>query len=1420
MDRAGAIPRRSRFSRGVVIGIATLVTGLTVGINLTGTAHATAPPPQIAGSPAAPTASEISPVCTTTTPASTLGPATNLPSQPTSTVVKPPGGVDNFTATATDLYVDTGSQLITYTLAGAQVSAFTLPAQFAGNADEVYQPLVDPSGDIYLSSYYGTAVDKFSPTGTLLWSVDPQGGNPTAIFSTGSGANFTVVVSLVQDTSTSVVLSPTTGAVTGTFPLVVGTTGFVTPESDGNLLFSANGYVETVDPTGKVLSTFGAPNIEGNGQHTGSGTQFYYPAQAVQGPDGTIYTADPLSTMQATSPNGYLKGSTTLGGALAFGGWGFALEGSTFYYQSGSPFNGPADSISSFSLSTVQTFLGAIQAPSDSLGWGAGLSTPATGNYFAPGTTPTVDATFDPWWTADASHLQLAYSVEDTTSLSAETVPTPTTISLPTTPTGLASIPLTLPAADTQPGPYEVQATLYDTSTSPATDLGTTCLPYTVGATGDGLNFATLPAGAGYGGPTDPRGVALNSQLGLGALRSGTVIDWTSLLPNCNASAPTAATCGPSALTFASASTSPYMAAYLALQDHVTYWVQVSGGEPMAIALVNSGYWQGDVASLVAHYATVPAGCTGCAPVTNWEPWNESNNTGWGNGGTYVTKVLAPFYAAVKSVLPGSASTVIGGSSLEPSIGWWQQLIAAGGLADMDVAAIHPYTGSNDSYEEDGMPAQVRQLQALLGSKPLWFTEIGWWSDGDYNYLGQANDMSRSLIWQKVLGVPVENYFYDEGAWGNNGISFSLIQATNTVDYVKPAALATMTTSGVLAGRPYVSMPATGIPQAYQADFGTTSGGSTDVAAVWSDGLSATAGVTLTDPAGGTDPITVTSEYGNTSTVQAVSGTTYSLPLSDQVSFLTYPAGDTLTVGPTEAYGANLASSGSGATATASSGNASAAIAGLTVGNGQGWSSGPGDTTPSLTVNLAGASTLDRVIVDTQSVGSTATSLRDYTLSADEPGNGWVTIATMTNEYRYHEQLFTFAPLVATALRVNVTEVNFGGYYGGGIPPWWGTGQAAQAFIHTIEAYSGSGGPAVVNGTALTPLLGGSSGGGTGGGTTTTTTSVPPTTTTTVPPTTTTVPPTTTTVPPTTTTTVPPTTTTTVPPTTTTVPPTTTTTTTVPPTTTTTTVPPTTTTTTTVPPTTTTTTTVPPTTTTLPSQGTLPSTTTTTTTTPPHHGGGTGNGSNQGNRFKGYWLTTNNGGIFTFGQAVAFGSVSGFALNKPIVGMTSTPDKQGYWMVASDGGMFNFGDGGFYGSTGGYPLNKPIVGMADTPDGGGYWLVASDGGIFAFGDAAFYGSTGALHLNEPIVGMSSTPDGGGYWLVASDGGIFAFGDAGYYGSTGGHHINAPITGIQDSPTGLGYWLVARDGGIFAFGDAHYYGSAGGAHLQNPAIAIS
>jgi hypothetical protein len=204
----------------------------------------------------------------------------------------------------------------------------------------------------------------------------------------------------------------------------------------------------------------------------------------------------------------------------------------------------------------------------------------------------------------------------------------------------------------------------------------------------------------------------------------------------------------------------------------------------------------------------------------------------------------------------------------------------------------------------------------------------------------------------------------------------------------------------------------------------------------------------------------------------------------------------------------------------------------------------------------------------------------------------------------------------------------------------------------------------------------------------------------------------------------------------------------------------------------------------------------------------------------GYWLVASDGGIFSYGDATFYGSAGNLTLNKPIVGMAATPGGFGYWLVASDGGVFSYGDAQFFGSTGAITLNKPIVGMASTPDGGGYWLVASDGGVFAFGDAAFHGSLGGTPLRGSVVGIASTPDGGGYWVMTSDGGVFPYGDAVFYGSMSGIVLNAPVVGTAGSSDGAGYWLAASDGGIFSYGDAAFYGSAGGIHLNKPIVGVA
>ena len=189
----------------------------------------------------------------------------------------------------------------------------------------------------------------------------------------------------------------------------------------------------------------------------------------------------------------------------------------------------------------------------------------------------------------------------------------------------------------------------------------------------------------------------------------------------------------------------------------------------------------------------------------------------------------------------------------------------------------------------------------------------------------------------------------------------------------------------------------------------------------------------------------------------------------------------------------------------------------------------------------------------------------------------------------------------------------------------------------------------------------------------------------------------------------------------------------------------------------------------------------------------------------GYWQTSPNGYVYSFGDAGYYGSMGGVSLNAPIVGIVATPDGKGYWLVGADGGIFNFGDAGFYGSMGGKALNAPVVGMAATPDGKGYWLVGADGGIFTFGDAGFYGSMGGKALNAPVVGMAATPSGKGYWLVGADGGIFNFGDAGFYGSfTNSSDNSSKIVSIARTVTGNGYYVLHNNGYIDGAGDAFIF----------------
>lgn len=161
--------------------------------------------------------------------------------------------------------------------------------------------------------------------------------------------------------------------------------------------------------------------------------------------------------------------------------------------------------------------------------------------------------------------------------------------------------------------------------------------------------------------------------------------------------------------------------------------------------------------------------------------------------------------------------------------------MAAGALPLLDVATVHPYTGHNRSWEEQGTVAALSQLKAVIGDLPLLDSESAWWSDGPANIFSQADKPSRAQLWMRVLGMGPWSYFLPEGGYGDYGLSYSLIQSDRTPDnYVKPAAAALQVEDTQLRGRSFLGMVDTAIPHAYAAPFGALD--RVTAAAFWSRG--------------------------------------------------------------------------------------------------------------------------------------------------------------------------------------------------------------------------------------------------------------------------------------------------------------------------------------------------------------------------------------------------------------------------------------------------------------------------------------------------------------------------------------------------------------------------------------------------------
>ncbi len=198
---------------------------------------------------------------------------------------------------------------------------------------------------------------------------------------------------------------------------------------------------------------------------------------------------------------------------------------------------------------------------------------------------------------------------------------------------------------------------------------------------------------------------------------------------------------------------------------------------------------------------------------------------------------------------------------------------------------------------------------------------------------------------------------------------------------------------------------------------------------------------------------------------------------------------------------------------------------------------------------------------------------------------------------------------------------------------------------------------------------------------------------------------------------------------------------------------------------------------------------------------------------RGYWAVSNNGSVFTCGNAHFWGSIGTIHRATSVQAIAALPNGLGYWLAAKNGGVYAFGRAKFYGRPAPSQLDGPVVGLAATPSGRGYWLATAAGGVFSFGDARFYGSAEASRLPAPVVSFAASPRGGGYWLATADGHVYPFGAARGYGSLAGDHH---VTAIAADQNGRGYWLLSPDGSVHAFGSARSFGHA----LTGPSTSAS
>ncbi len=939
---------------------------------------------------------------------------------------------------------------------GRPTGAVTVKAASEDRAPDSFALAAD--GDVLAAdgSAGGTTVGRWSPgstagaPGTTYDLADLDRGRVVAVLDWTAGRS-DVVASVVLADSEQLALLRADGRVDADGPtLAWGWYARYYPQDDGTLavLSDSDESSETItlahySATGKELLsvTGGFQESSANGRPL----MLDHPTGVATSADGGLLLSGPTWQLIEIGADGVEQ-------RMALSGEG---QGSTFQLADLTPFVGHAgayyfvsptdDGLQLSRVSTAELDL-LLDAPVtwdinhgsalDHLGFAAGLATDAVDDYFGPGATPAVHAEFADWWGPLSDTYELRYRVTGDPSLDPPVEPTSGTVAIPT---DGGSVDLDLPAA--RPGPYDVHAELVEKATG---DVRTaTCLRYAVGAPGSTYDPSTLADGADWGGAGPLRGVQLADQLGVGSHRVQLRLD--DLVPDVTAE-PSVAALNLSALPGAEED-DPFAglaaAAELADETDVQLYVQVGDGGGTEHQAVADGTWGDWVAAIAT------AMRTGAPDIHLWAPWNEPNNTGFGDGADYVRQVQEPFAAGIRGVDP--QAQIIGGNALNVVVPWYQQVIDAGGCTSMDIVGIHPYTGFNRSWDEEGTDgplgqiAELKDVLAACGTAPvIWDTESGWWSDGPGNIWAQGYDVARTFLWLQALDIDEWTYFFSEGGWGEGGFTWSLVQVGS---FVKPAALAMQTVSTMLDGRGTPQQLDLGDPYVLGMRFGASTGSSDDLVAVWTKDEASSVAVTVTTAA----TVTVTDVYGGTRSLDVAPGTPSELAVGGAPVYLTAPGSAGLSVSATRPTGANLLTGGAVTASSTADGVDPTAILLPEGARTSPWRAGARtddgpDVSPWLEVELAQPATIDSVVVEGPGIRCCTAGLSAYTVSVKDADGAWHEVGEEQGLFAARTATVTFTPMTATAVRVQIPstvsrgvtipQANYGGQTGGLLPAW------------------------------------------------------------------------------------------------------------------------------------------------------------------------------------------------------------------------------------------------------------------------------------------------------------------------------------------------------------------------------------------------